>query len=104
MFLNENFGFVLDSCFFVYTSPSLLFVYLLPIGWMDQMYRVTYFGREYLKITKGMCCYESVIVLLGKLMNVPVVLHFSFQSLSLEEEFILFFCPFLNILIYFQIL
>ena len=35
---NENFGFVLDSCFFVYSSPSLLFVYFLPIGVDDETY------------------------------------------------------------------
>jgi hypothetical protein len=46
VFKNEYFGFVLDSCFFVYSSPSNLSVYLLPIGWIDHMYFVAFFGRE----------------------------------------------------------
>jgi hypothetical protein len=37
----------------VYSFPSILFVYFLPIGWIDHIYLVVLFGRETEK-TKGM--------------------------------------------------
>ena len=45
----KSFGLV----FFVYSSLSILFVYFLPIGWIDHTYLVVLFGRKTEK-DKGM--------------------------------------------------
>lgn len=85
---------MLDCCFSVYSSPSLLFVFLLPIGWMDQMFIVTFFGRDYLKL-KGML-YWVCHILLGKSINVPFFFlifceFFLFPKIYYFEIFILLF-------------
>jgi hypothetical protein len=70
---------VLDSCFFVDSSPSLLFVYLLPIGWIDHMYLVTFFGREF-EVRKKRYVIRVHHILLDRSINSNVRFHIPFFS------------------------